>query len=84
MLITTESCKKNDQLNAPVMDPDASLTAASCADHLPLTVVTIAGKYNTQGYVDGPGVRVVLPVPPVSRNNLYLLFEGACLFTAKF
>ncbi|MBL4678265.1 MAG: hypothetical protein JKY70_18985 [Mucilaginibacter sp.] len=80
LLITIASCKKNDQLNAPVMDPDARLTAAAGADHLPLTVVTIAGKYNTQGYVDGPGDQARF----TGTSGLELMTDGSLLIADTY
>ncbi|NCD71845.1 NHL repeat-containing protein [Mucilaginibacter agri] len=59
VVLSLSSCKK-DELSNSVQPTNAKQgelqVATNAADgHLPLTVVTIAGKYNIEGYVDAAG-----------------------------
>nr|WP_294941725.1 hypothetical protein [uncultured Mucilaginibacter sp.] len=56
VLMVFSSCKKDEQSHLPNLNNRELQVASAAVDgHLPLTVITIAGKYNTEGYADGVG-----------------------------
>jgi DNA-binding beta-propeller fold protein YncE len=61
-LLLTVACKKNEP--QPLAN-DTQLALASTADTrpLPLSVITIAGQYNTQGNKDGTGLAAMFNYP---------------------
>jgi hypothetical protein len=55
IIIVVSSCKKSEEVPLNKPDDNALLATPAADGHLPLTVITIAGKYNTSGYADGIG-----------------------------
>jgi hypothetical protein len=56
-LMVFSSCSKDEQSPLPALKSRElqEANAATTDGHLPLTVITIAGKYNQTGYADGVG-----------------------------